>query len=356
MKILVTGLGRPVFVDVDEEGTLYDVKISIAEALGVDPSEIHASSIVLDSDELVIDSPLFHSRSIDVFISAGAGLPWLALYKNNPRGSPGTGEPPEQLMPTHLPWRFLKPLGSFDYHSVRRGLQVYEEVMAPCHSLKVIPFRIFQDFMTKEDAMEFASRFEVIDKDPDEQGRPVKRPAVLSDRIPPPFPNENAAKFANNGALPPDLSTIIFGRHHGADYIFHLLTGYKKPLCHGRPEQEGVWWNPYMPGGYIAMPPPLSDDMLEYGDGTPCTIYQMAKDVVHFLAFCTYVQHDWHKVCSISVFLHSSYSGGNSLALLHSVHLCFGMHPYNIIDVSRLLPNGGNLQCACFHVPSSLND
>lgn len=41
------------------------------------------------------------------------------------------------------------------------------------------------------------------------------RPGKLSDYIPPPYPNEEAARAANNGAYPPDLTFIINGTEHG---------------------------------------------------------------------------------------------------------------------------------------------
>lgn len=168
--------------------------------------------------------------------------------------------------------------------------------MAPCHAVDAMTFRILHDFMTREEAIEFASRFEVTDSNPDETGAYKTRPAILADRFPQPYANSAAAKFANNGAAPPNLQSIVFGRHHGTDYVFHLMTGYSKPPCHGRPTPEGVWWNPYMAGGFIAMPPPLSDGMIEYNDGTPCTTYQMSKDVVSFLQYCAFVQRDWYKL------------------------------------------------------------
>lgn len=41
------------------------------------------------------------------------------------------------------------------------------------------------------------------------------RPGKLSDYVPSPYPNEEAARAANNGANPPDLSFILNGRHGG---------------------------------------------------------------------------------------------------------------------------------------------
>lgn len=93
---------------------------------------------------------------------------------------------------------------------------------------------------------------QVQDEDPDEFGEPVMRPGKLTDYFPNPYKNEQAARHANNGALPPDLSYIVLARHGGEDYIFSLLTGYTDPPA-GVTLAEGQQYNPYFPGGAIGM-------------------------------------------------------------------------------------------------------
>lgn len=51
---------------------------------------------------------------------------------------------------------------------------------------------------------------------PDDNGEMFQRPGKLSDYLPAPYPNEEAARASNSGALPPDLSLIIKARHGGA--------------------------------------------------------------------------------------------------------------------------------------------
>eukprot|EP00983_Pelagomonas_calceolata_P049533 1141549-Pelagomonas_calceolata.AAC.6 len=48
-----------------------------------------------------------------------------------------------------------------------------------------------------------------------------------------------AARYANGGAYPPDLSLIAGARHNGQNYIFALLTGYREPPA-GVNVSEGV--------------------------------------------------------------------------------------------------------------------
>lgn len=79
-----------------------------------------------------------------------------------------------------------------------------------------------------------------------------QRPGRLTDYIVGPYKNEKEARFANNGALPPDLSLIVLARKGGEDYIFHLLTNFMDPPA-GITVGEGQNYNPYFPGGAIGM-------------------------------------------------------------------------------------------------------
>ena len=106
-----------------------------------------------------------------------------------------------------------------------------------------------------------------------------------------PYPNEEAARAANNGAYPPDLSLITNARHGKEDYLFALLTGYVDPPA-GVQLGEGQSYNPYFPGGAIGMPQMLYDETIEYEDGTPATASQLAKDVCCFLKWAAEPEHD----------------------------------------------------------------
>jgi len=87
---------------------------------------------------------------------------------------------------------------------------------------------------------------------------------------------------------------MVKARHSGQDYLFSLLTGYCEAPA-GKPMMPGLYYNPYFPGGAIAMPPPLNDGGVEYEDGTPATISQQAKDVVQFLNWCAEPEADTRK-------------------------------------------------------------
>jgi cytochrome c1 len=147
-----------------------------------------------------------------------------------------------------------------------------------------------------------AAEHEVTDG-PDEEGEMFERPARPSDRFVAPFPNPEAARAANNGALPPDLSLMTKARAGGPDYLFALLTGYEEEPPEGVEFVEGMYYNPYFPGRQIAMPPPLFDDAVEYADGTPATVEQMARDVVTFLSWAAEPEMEERKRLGIKVIL-----------------------------------------------------
>ncbi|KAG9158947.1 hypothetical protein Leryth_013332 [Lithospermum erythrorhizon] len=175
-------------------------------------------------------------------------------------------------------------LSSYDHASIRRGYQVYQEVYASCHSMSLISYRDLVDVAyTEEETKAMAAEIEVVDG-PNDEGEMFTRPGKLSDRLPQPYANEQAARLANGGAYPPDLSLITKARHNGQNYVFALLTGYRDPPA-GVSIREGLHYNLYFPGGAIAMPKMLNDGAVEYEDGTPGTEAQMGKEVVPFLSW-----------------------------------------------------------------------
>jgi ubiquinol-cytochrome c reductase cytochrome c1 subunit len=148
--------------------------------------------------------------------------------------------------------------------------------------------------MTVDEAKALAEEHE-YEGEPDNEGEPTTRPGKLSDYLQSPYKNDEAARAANNGALPPDLSLITKARHGGCDYIFNLLTGYPEDPPAGAVVQSGLNFNPYFPGTGIAMARVLYDGLVEYEDGTPATSSQMAKDVVEFLNWAAEPEMDTRK-------------------------------------------------------------
>ncbi|BFZ57059.1 cytochrome c1 [Savitreella phatthalungensis] len=194
----------------------------------------------------------------------------------------------------HYPWPQDGMLSTYDHQSLRRGYQVYREVCSACHSLDRIAWRNLVGVThTVDEAKAMCEEVEYEDG-PDDNGETFQRPGKLSDYMPRPYPNDEAARAGNAGALPPDLSLITKARHGGADYIFSLITGYVDPPA-GLHLAEGMNFNPYFPGTGIAMARVLYDGLVEYDDGTPATTSQMAKDVVSFLQWAAEPEHDERK-------------------------------------------------------------
>jgi ubiquinol-cytochrome c reductase cytochrome c1 subunit len=188
----------------------------------------------------------------------------------------------------HREWSFNSLFGTYDRTALRRGLQVYTEVCAACHALDLLSYRHLAGIgMGEEEIKTVAAAVQVTDG-PNDEGEMFERAGLPTDRFKAPFPNEQAARAANNGALPPDLSLIAKAREGGPDHSFAILTGYgEPPAC--LTINEGSYFNRYFEAGafQIAMPPPLNEGGVTYADGTPATVEQMAADVSHFLAWAS---------------------------------------------------------------------
>lgn len=205
-----------------------------------------------------------------------------------------------EVHPPAMPWNHKGLIQSLDHASVRRGYEVYKQVCSACHSLHYIAYRNLVGVTHTEAEAKAEAEGITVRDGPDDSGNYYMRPGKLSDYFPSPYPNEEAARAANNGAYPPDLSYIVSGRHGGEDYIFSLLTGYHDAPA-GVVLREGQYFNPYFPGGAIGMAQVLYNEVIEYEDGTPATQSQLAKDVATFLKWTSEPEHDVRKQMIIKV-------------------------------------------------------
>jgi ubiquinol-cytochrome c reductase cytochrome c1 subunit len=328
------------------------------------------------------------------FISAGLGAAAIAASAHAAGGSLHAHEPEGG-------WAFEGPVGELDMASVQRGYQVYREVCASCHSMRLLSYRNLgepggpfydPDYPNANDnplVKSFAAQDEILSTEPNDVGDYDYRPARTSDTFKAPYPNDAAARAANGGALPPDLSVITKARHGGASYIYSLMTGYPSEaafstreieveapaapaadadaeaadaeateadasetettgsaesgpqtetqtlidigrvdeLSHGDSHYEGEliqpvgqYYNPYMagdttaqwqgdprhtpPGGFLAMPPQLTDGRVSYLDGTEATVDQMAKDVANFLQWAGEPKQSQRKSTGLAVIIY----------------------------------------------------
>ncbi|MCB8838389.1 cytochrome c1 [Aurantimonas sp. VKM B-3413] len=204
--------------------------------------------------------------------------------------------------PEMLSWSFAGPFGHWDIGQLQRGLNVYKNVCAACHSLNLVAFRNLEALGYSDAQVKaFAAEYTVQDG-PNGDGDMFDRPGIPSDYFPSPFANPEAAAAANGGAAPPDLSLIakaravergfpnfvfdIFTQYQeaGPDYIHGLLTGYDAEPPADITVADGTYYNPnFISGPALKMPPPLSDGVVTYPDGAPETIDQYSRDVSAFL-------------------------------------------------------------------------
>ena len=204
--------------------------------------------------------------------------------------------------PLQLVWPFEGIFGTFDRQAAQRGAQVYFEVCSACHSNHNLYYRNLKDIgFSEAEIKQLAQKYTVKDG-PNAEGEMFDRPALPSDRFVSPYPNEEAARAANNGAYPVDLSLIIKARHDGPNYVFSLLSGYQEAPADIK-LMPGLYYNPYFEGGQIAMPPPLTQGQVTFSDNTPATVEQMAKDVVVFLQWAAEPEMEHRKSIGLKVMI-----------------------------------------------------
>jgi len=224
--------------------------------------------------------------------------------------SSGVAVASEAPKPAEQDWPFDGVLETFDRGALQRGFQIYSEICAACHSLRLVAYRNLREIGFSESEDKTIALEAQVPAGPneegethDEDGMTFMRPARLADRLVSPFANEQAARAANLGVLPPDLSLMTKARANGSDYLYALLTGYRDEPPEGVELLEGMSYNLYFPGNQTAMGAPLDDEAVEYADGTKPTLEQHARDIVTFLAWAAEPEMEERKSLGIKVML-----------------------------------------------------
>ncbi len=185
---------------------------------------------------------------------------------------------------TPQPWSFEHLLGGFDLASAQRGLAVYQAACASCHSIAHLSYGDLSGLGLNANQVHAFAASSLVPGGEDAAGHQVLRPAQPGDRFAAPYRNEAAARAANAGVLPPDLSRATVRQADGADQTYGLLMGYVPPppdLTLG----QGMAYNLHVPGNVIAMQNPFENVHLTFADGVRATPEQMARDVTTFLAW-----------------------------------------------------------------------
>ena len=239
-------------------------------------------------------------------------------------GSAQNARAEEQETPPSLKWSFSGPFGTYDRGSLQRGLKIYKEVCSNCHSLNYIAFRNLADpggpGYSEAQVASLASEYKIKDG-PNDQGEMFERPGRPADYFPAPFPNEQAARAANGGGLPPDLSLITKARSYergfpkfifdfftqfqeqGPNYVDAILQGFEDKPPAGVTIPDGSYYNKYFPGHSIKMPKPLSDGQVTFDDGAPATLPQYSQDVTTFLMWAAEPKMEARKQLGFQVFV-----------------------------------------------------
>ncbi|MDE2361754.1 MAG: cytochrome c1 [Hyphomicrobiales bacterium] len=224
----------------------------------------------------------------------------------------------EAPIPPRNDWSFAGFFGKYDQEQLQRGFQVFREVCSNCHSAKHLAFRNLADpggpQFSEAQVKALAAQYKIKDG-PNDAGDMFERPGRPSDYWPWNFANDNAARTANGGGLPPDMSVLAKARgvkrgfpwfifealpgvayqEQGADYIVALMNGYRDNAPAGEKLDGAQNWNDYFPSHKILMPKPLSDGQITYADGAPQTAKQYSQDVAAFLMWMAEPKLDQRK-------------------------------------------------------------
>ena len=229
-------------------------------------------------------------------------------------------------------WTFGGMTGHYDKEQLRRGYQVYKDVCAACHGLRLLHYRNLSEpggpEFAEGNVEQMAAEAQVTDG-PNDDGEMFTRPGKPADRFVSPYPNPKAAAAANGGALPPDLSVMAKARtieragpwyleplnwisdvttnyqEQGPDYIHALLTSYAEAPS-GMTMAPGMYYNAAFPGHQIAMPAPLSDGQVTYPDGVPATLDNYSRDISAFLMWAAEPKLEERKRMGLKVLIYLS--------------------------------------------------
>jgi cytochrome c1 len=209
-----------------------------------------------------------------------AAFAWLLLAPVAQAAPQAADNKPVPVPAVHFP--FEGPFGDYNLPTLRRGYQIYREICANCHGMEELSYRDLEQLgYTRQEVRTFAKQYEVTDG-PNAFGTMFQRPARPTDGFVDPFPNDQAARVANNGSLPPDLAIIVKGREGGPAYVYAFLQGFRDPPP-GFELANGTYYNSYFPGHMVAMPPMLSAGAVTFADGAPNDLASEAYDIASFL-------------------------------------------------------------------------
>ena len=236
---------------------------------------------------------------------------------------PASAQLTEQVPPPRLKWSFAGPFGKYDEAQLQRGFKIYREVCANCHSLEMVSFRNLADAggpgFSEAQVEAVAAEYKV--KDLDDQGDQIERAGRPADHFPAPFANELAAKAANGGTAPPDMSMLAKARSYsaaspGSSSTSSRSTRSRAPTTSRpsspatrtrRPRVSSCRRAPTTTNISPATPSPCRrrcrPGQVTYDDGSPQTVEQYSKDVAAFLMWAAEPHLDARKRIGFQVMI-----------------------------------------------------
>ena len=176
--------------------------------------------------------------------------------------------------------------GKYDQPQLQRGLQIYTEGCAACHGLDLVAYRNLGDeggpMMDAAQVKAYAAQFETFDPEIDDF-----RTAIPSDYFGESqydgAPDLSLMAKARKGFEGPNglLINPLFKGIGGPEYIAAILNSYTGE----EKEQAGtvLYENTAFPGGWISMPPPLMDELVEFEPAHENDLEALSTDVSAFL-------------------------------------------------------------------------
>jgi len=186
---------------------------------------------------------------------------------------------------------FEGPFGTYDQMQLQRGLQVFTEVCASCHGLQYVAYRTLADeggpHLPEDQVKAYAALHETPNTANDDGELGEFRTATPNDHFgqsnfpgAPDLSLMAKSRAGFHGPAGTGINQLLYGMG-GPEYIVAILTGYT-----GETKEEAgaiFYENTAFPGGWIAMSPPIADDIVEYADGHSADLHHVSADVAAFL-------------------------------------------------------------------------
>ena len=184
--------------------------------------------------------------------------------------------------PKQVDWSFAGPFGKYDPAAIAARLSDLQGGLLGLPFAELVAFRTSPrtagPHFTRGEVKALAAEATRSGR-PERERRDVRAPGQALRLFPARSPTVSAARAhaarpladRQGARVERGFPTFVFDiftqyQEGGPDYIHALLTGFTEPPA-GVKVPEGIYYNPYFISGQsLAMPPPLSDGQVSYGE------------------------------------------------------------------------------------------